>query len=68
MGLIKSAVKAVTSLFSPDTPDIPKPTETPTAPVTDDEAAKRQQQRKTQRKYATSGRAGTVMSEDSNLG
>lgn len=43
----------------------PKPK---TAPVADDEAAKRQSMRDMQRRYAGKGRAATMLSGNSNLG
>lgn len=43
--------------------EAPKP-----APDPDDKAVKRANERTAQRKYATSGRASTVLSEESKLG
>lgn len=61
--------KAIGSLFGFGGEEkVPEPKPTPEAPVPDDEESKKRAARSLQRKYATRGRAGTVLSDSGGLG
>jgi len=73
IGLVFSGLSAASSIMgamggsekAPPPPKIEKPK---IAPVTDDKTATRARQMEAQRKYASAGRAGTILSEGSGLG
>lgn len=60
-----TAIGAASDIAMPGKTDLP---EAKTAPVPDDLKKKRAAQRRSQRKYAGAGRAGTMLTDDSKLG
>ncbi len=73
-GIVKSVVKAVTSIFGGDDepeplPPVPDKVEDPkVAPDPDDKQARRHYERKMQTRRQSMGRASTMLDEDDNLG
>lgn len=62
-------MKGFLSIFGIKEPKKPDPiVKPPEAPVPDDKKAKNKLARDQQRKYATRGRAGTILSDTGNLG
>lgn len=55
---VETGVGVVTDVIVPKVPELP---EQVTAPIPDDEERKRAKERAAQRKYASSGRAGTML-------
>lgn len=66
-----SGINLIKSLISPDEPTRAAAAtriKKPVAPTPDDPTAKRRKQREVSRKYGETGRAGTMLTDDTKLG